>query len=71
MGQTYHLNCESCGDTFWSNAPFPTPQLCCYCLTVDNAALRKRLALVRERAMEWKLMSIVRLIDAAYPDGGE
>ena len=29
--QNYHLNCDKCGDTFWSQEGFPKPQLCYKC----------------------------------------
>lgn len=29
--QQYHLNCEKCGNTFWSKEAFPKPQLCEKC----------------------------------------
>lgn len=27
----YHLECESCGELFWSNEAFPKPQICPNC----------------------------------------
>jgi hypothetical protein len=29
--QVYHLNCDKCGKTFWSQESFPEPQLCFDC----------------------------------------
>jgi hypothetical protein len=29
--QVYHLNCDKCGKTFWSQEAFPEPQLCFDC----------------------------------------
>ena len=31
MKQNYHLNCDKCGQTYWSNEGFPEPQLCYNC----------------------------------------
>ena len=27
----YHLNCDICGKTFWSDEPFPIPHICPNC----------------------------------------
>ena len=29
--QLYHLNCDKCGATYWSQEGFPKPQLCSNC----------------------------------------
>ena len=35
-GQQYHLNCEKCGDIFWSVEAFPKPQLCDKCTNLKQ-----------------------------------
>lgn len=30
-GQQYHLNCDECGDLFWTPEAFPKPQICPRC----------------------------------------
>ena len=30
-GQKYHLNCDRCGEPFWSNEAFPEPHICPTC----------------------------------------
>jgi NTP pyrophosphatase (non-canonical NTP hydrolase) len=29
--EAYHLNCEVCGEPFWSNEAFPKPHICAKC----------------------------------------
>lgn len=38
---TYTLNCDKCGETYYSKEAFPFPQLCLKCLLVEKCLLSR------------------------------
>jgi hypothetical protein len=57
--QVYHLNCDKCGKTFWSQEAFPNPQVCFNCIQQKEPLPRQMIrdiAVIYENYLqEWHL----------------